>query len=226
MTENIWIFGDSYSDKEYTYDTSFESWPYSIEKTYNVKNFSKIGSSPDYSLYKLFTEIESVPDDELKNVTLIFFISGIHRFNFKFFDLKDHAITTKFLDTNDESVMKDYKKYSQFIKNFFNHYIFHSSYDKSELIKIIGCLSLLSNKFKKVLVWPIFDRITIDITNTNNFYFVKHPLHKIEPWPQGVVNDVRNNHMSKHNHATMLSQLTNWIDNNMEIDINNFNKIH
>ena len=226
MTENIWIFGDSYSDKEYTYDFSFESWPYSIEKKYNVRNFSKIGSSPDYSLHKLLDEIEISTDIELKNITLIFFVSSIHRFNFKFLDLKDHAVTTKFLDTRDLGVIKNYKKYSKFIKSFFNDYVFHSSYDKSELIKIIGCLNLLSNKFKKVLVWPIFDRVTVDIQDANNFYFVKYPLHKIEPWPVGVIEDRRNNHMSKHNHLVMLSQLTDWINNDVVIELNNFNKIH
>lgn len=226
MTEKLWIFGDSYSDKEYTYDHSFSSWPSAIEKIYEVTNFSKIGSSPDYSLNILLKKITDTSDVELQNTTLIFFVSSIHRFNFKFFNIKDHAITAKFSDTSDSNVMKNYREYSSFIKNFFKYYVFHSSYEQSELLKIAGCLNLLSYKFKKVLVWPIFDRITIDVESNNKFYFVSTPLRKIEPWLANTTVDLRNNHMSKNNHLEMMSQLTNWIDNDMIIDISNFNNFH
>jgi len=222
MKQKVWIFGDSYSDKEYYYDHTSIPWTHEIEKYYDVSNFSKIGSSPDYEIKLLLNEINKYDSDELKSISVIFFISGIYRFNFKFFDIKDHALTVNFYDTGNEEVFLRYNEYKGFLKDFFKYYVFNSSYNDTELLKIVGMLKLLSNKFKKVLVWPIFDRLPLHVENSDNFYLVNKPLHHVSTDPRPRPLDTRNNHLSNKNNSVMLDELVLWMEKDWPINIKNF----
>jgi hypothetical protein len=224
--KKIWIFGDSYSDEEYKTENQI-SWPIELRKKYSVTNFSKCGTGPDWSLNLLYNEINK--NNNLSDVSLIFFISSIYRFDFSFYDRPDDQVLYQFLTWPGYKISKKtirkYLMYQNFCKSFFLFFAENKNFDQTSMIKIIGSLKLFENCFEKILIWPIFDELNLSVADNKKFYIIKQMLSKIEDnvFPE-FGKDLRANHLSEDNHKIMLDLLSNWIDYNIPIDTKIFDK--
>lgn len=216
--KKVWIFGDSYADERTKNDNTYECWATQLRSECDITNFAVGGSGPDYQLQLLLAEIDKLSANELKEISLIFLISDIFRFNFSFF--KPAQQTTSLSIFHNIMPQKATSLQKHFIKLFFEHYIRSSTFEKTEVLKIIGFLKLHSNLFEKVLVWSIFENPAITIKNTDNFYVVSDlSLGLID---EHLDIDPRNNHLSKKNTVVMHEQILNWITKNKEIDTKAF----
>lgn len=227
--QEIWLFGDSYSDRNYYNDNSFLSWPLQLETHYLVKNFSRAGSSPSYQLNLLIEQTLIENNKKNKNIIIIFLVSNVLRFDFKFLDVTFHSVPYRyFIDRED--MLKKHKIFDQmlneenkkFIINFFKEYVIHTNYEQMELIKVISTLNYYSNFFKKTLVWPIFDMPNIEIIDNNKFNFVDFKLFDVEPFRFKFAEDKRNNHLSKNNHDKVFYSLNKWIKDNVRVSKKDF----
>jgi hypothetical protein len=212
MTKKLWIFGDSYSyhhtEPEFSY-----SWPAQIKNTFEVKNFSCIGSSADWSLQKIMTEMNN---SDTSDVTVLFFLTEPYRQNWNFWEEpKHHWLTTYIgMDSNFFSdathLTKKYKYYSKFIKTWFRS--LNDEYLYNEYYKNIGLINLCATKFEKVLIWPCFDRIPILGNLNNNVILSSISMKEFESETIKDRFDERPNHLTETNHNRMLKIITNWID--------------
>lgn len=227
--KKLWIFGDSYSDPTSSYMSHFEPWVSRIAGIYDVTNLSMCGTGPDFSLRELIDLIRD-NDAELDETSVIFFISSIYRFNFKFLHASDQVLAPYVADgypgqRNEEMVaqMERYSRFRPFVQDYLEQYVWHSSFNKTELLKIVGSLKLLSHRFEKMMVWPIFDdQKLVDIQDDGRFFYVKHSLSRIEGVGGGFSRDSRPNHLSQDNHEVMLRQLCGWMDHGIPIDVSLF----
>lgn len=227
--QEIWIFGDSFSDRNYTGSDTNYTWPRELEKKYLVRNFSKSGSGPAWQLAKLLKSISEVPENYCNDVILIFFVSEMFRLDLDFLNPGDQTLMYNFL-TNNNNIKNDlfnekktqYKEYITFIKQLWLHYLSTDSFKQTELIKTVGALSILSSKFKKTLVWPCFDEFVTDINNNTTCYIIDFDLVNLEKTDYDYKNDPRINHLRKENHKTMFTQLCNWIENDITITESHF----
>jgi hypothetical protein len=227
MKEKVWIFGDSFSDPKYINNNNF-SWPTELAKNYDVNNLSLCGTGPDWSLDRLL-QIQKL--NQTQDINLIFFISNPHRFDFKFYkDARDQVLYFYLLNGPDnkdsDNRIAPYQQQKEFVKLFNRWYLGCQidSYIDKEIMKYVGALKLLEKIFKKILVWPIFDMLKIQIDQGEKFYVVNDlPLANIESDLRYTFsNDSRANHLSDDNHLVMLEQLSNWIDYSKQIDITRF----
>jgi hypothetical protein len=220
--KKLWIFGDSFADPHYMVDNKpgTGTWVSGLTERYDTTNFSRCGTGPDWSINHLLDAMEQTPEHELQNISVIFLISYTLRFNLGFLDDRDQVLCS--LLAGDESWQEiktdtDYSNYCKFMFMFFEHYVVHSKYDRSEILKIIGLLKILSNQLEKILVWPVVDRASIVPNNDDRFQFVNHPLIEISgpiPYP-----DLRFNHLSTDKHPVMLTCLIQWMDSGLQITI-------
>jgi hypothetical protein len=222
--QEVWIFGDSYSDRNYYNDDSSLSWPLMLEEKYLIQNFSRAGSSPSYQLKCLIEKVATENKERLNNIIVLFLVSNVLRFDLKFLDVTFHSVPyhyfidrEKLLEKNEifnQMLTSDNK---QFILDFFRDYVFHTNYEQTEVIKIVSTLNYYSNFFKKTLVWSIFDMPKLEIINTDKFNFVDFKLFDIEPFKFKFAEDIRNNHLSKDNHTKVFKLLEGWIENHNQI---------
>jgi hypothetical protein len=222
--EKIWIFGDSYSDIAENDD----SWPIAISKKYKVENFSKCGTGPEYSLDILNQKVKS--SSNLKDINLIFLISNIYRFDFNFYSKPEHQVLSwniaKIVPNNKhlEKDCKPYNKYKDFLNNFLQYYLTHNNFEENKMLQVVGNINLFSKNFKKILVWPIFNKLPLMIESKNNFFVVNSLLSEIENNTYKYFEDTRPNHLTLENHKIMLDQISNWVDYNIPIDVSTFIK--
>ena len=212
MTREVWIFGDSYANEnlEFSY-----SWPVLLKQQYNVKNFAITGSGPDYQL-SLF--LDKLSTSDASNTDVIFFVSDTIRFNFKFLEspseqyIIKHLVKTSSFDTN----IKKYKKYKTFINWFFRDYVYHSTYNETETIKIILLLKELSKHFNNMIIIPVFDNLNeplISFDNTEKLCIVKNKFKEVEL--DKFTHEP--NHMSQEVHDQVYKKLSYWLDTHKEI---------
>lgn len=245
--KEVWIFGDSYAQKEPAIfkstknltnltDSSFTTWPNQLEKKYNIKNFAKGGTGPSWSLNKLLEQIENTDKNNLKNINVIFLVSAIWRLDLLFYKSESDQFLTTIIPSEElwnikktkeiKKAVSPYSAQKNFVKDLWKYYLLTDTYEKIELTKILGAVNLYSSFFEKILVWPIFNKFKTDINySNNNFYYINNLLFDIEKDPYGCGYDPRRNHLSKENHNIMTQQLTNWIDNCKIIDINEFKTV-
>lgn len=228
--KRLWIFGDSYADPNPGYRSDFETWVYMLGKRYDVTNLAVSGTGPDYSVSKLIEMIADHPRIS-RDVSVIFMISSKYRFNFKFLDPRDQVIAPYISDCysgsrNDASneLIERYSKHGRFVTDFMEQYAWHSSFNKTELLKTVSLLKMLGQHLEKILVWPIFDtQDLVDIRDEGNFFYVASELADIEGvLSNGLSTDTRPNHLSKGNHEVMFNQLSGWMDNLTPIDVSRF----
>ncbi len=244
--QEVWLFGDSYcqdspaifESTKYSINREFISWPNRLKQNFNLKNFSRGGTGPTWSLYNLNQKINENLDN-LDKINLIFFVSAIWRLDLKFYsDPSDQCLTTKIpapdqlminsgwdifkLNKEERNSINPYKCHRKFVKNLWQYYLLTESFQNTELLKIIGNLKLHSELFKKVLVWPIFHKSSVPIRSTDSFFYVDNLLFEIEKDPYGF--DPRYNHLSEENHTVMFNQLYNWVENSTPVDVKEFIK--
>ena len=246
--QEVWLFGDSYcQDSPAVFESTkhlinyeFISWPNRLKQNFNLKNFSRGGTGPTWSLNRLNNEIKENKDN-LKNINLVFFISSIWRLDLKFYkDPSDQWLGSKIpaldrtmidfgwdikkFNKEEKKVIKPYKQNAFFVKELWKQYFLTDSFQNTEMLKIIGNLRLHSDLFKKVLVWPIFNEPFVSINSVNNFFYVNDLLFNIEKDPHGSGLDPRHNHLSEENHNIMFKQISDWINYSKPINIDEFQK--
>lgn len=212
MTREVWIFGDSYASENLEFNYS---WPVLLKQQYNVKNFALNGSGPDYQL-SLF--LEKLTDLDTSNVDVIFFVSDVVRFNFKFLESPSQQYIIKHLvnNSNFDNSNKKYKKYKNFIKSFFQNYVYYSTYNETEIIKIILLLKELSKHFNNMLIIPVFDNLKeplVSFDNTKKLCIIKNKFKDIDlcKFEYNV------NHLSQEVHTRVYEKLSYWLDTHKEI---------
>lgn len=228
---NLWIFGDSYCDPDFQNDKSYQGWPQLIKKEYNVTNFSKTGTGPDYSMQQLVKMLKKTKVNDRKNIHVFFVVSDIFRISldfanpffephskeallvnfmlFKFFpkELKNRIELQK--DINKTWTTKQQKK----IEQIFRHHILYSSYTKTEIIKTVLFLKELSYQFASVYVAPVYQHIPEffgNIDNTKNFYLAKNKIIDAFDNDFGYGEDPRNNHIPKDSHKKLVEHVSKW----------------
>lgn len=224
--KEVWIFGDSYVDRNYTGSDGNYNWPRELEKKYAIKNFGKSGTGPTWSLHHLINEMQN---SNCSDVTLIFFVSEIFRLDLDFFEPKDQTLIYNFL-TNNNDIENDlfnqkksrYKQWLPFINDLWMQFISTDSFKQTELLKIVSSIQLLSQSFKKTLIWPCFDLLPITIQNVNNTTVVDYNLVDLDNNNYDYCLDPRVNHLSEKNHDVMFKLLCDWIDYNIPIDTSKF----
>lgn len=232
MTKTVWIFGDSYADQDYKVTDMYTAWPEKLHENYEVYNFAKAGSGPDYSVQQLVKQLKKTSIDKLQTVSVIFLISDINRFNMKFFNnAGDQHLSTYLIYEDIKTPFRDqvtkYSPYKKFMRQFLELYIFNSSYLETELIKTISLLKCYSELFEKMLIWPVFQEMSNSyITSTKNCIIMPKSLYLLEGVKEGGNEKYRNNHLTEPNHMVMIEQLVNWIDNNIPVDFEKFIKIN
>lgn len=230
--KTIWIFGDSYADPQQNI-ANIDSWTILLDKKYNVKNFALGGSGPEYSLEKIYSELEKVSAEEAKDIIVIFLISNLTRYNFTF--LKPHRqsiVRYVTFDKRDERIDSSViyrikslldKKKINFIRDFFKYYHFNQ-HDEIHLLKILGAVKTLSNRVDKILCASCFDPIPeyVQLVDGNFYLFSHTQLFKLGKHNFKFEQDPRSNHIENWQHPVFFEQVSGWIDNNSLID---FDKI-
>lgn len=223
MKKKLWILGDSFASPFWP-RLHFESWEFRMGKKYDTLNLALDGTGPDYSVGKLL-DLLFKHQDTAADTSVIFLLSHIFRFNFKFFDSHDQVLSTYVFDNSDaESVdrLMKYDRYRVFMEDFMTEYVWHSTYYKTEFLKTVGLLKMLSQSVEKMLVWPVFDQQHLcNVTSDSKFFYVEDKLADMET-THVVGRDTRPNHMSECNHDVMFRQLSNWVDNKQPIDTSLF----
>lgn len=226
--KKVWIFGDSYADLNFN-TAKIDSWPLLLEKNYNVNNYALAGSGPEFSLQRLYTELQGLSNEESKEISVVFLISNVTRYNFSFLKPFQQSIVRYVtFDKSDERLdagararinsLFDKKKIS-FIRDFFKYYHFHQ-HDDMNLLKILGALRALSNRFEKVLCASCFSEIPEYIPiHDGNFYLFSHTeLYKLGRHNYGFEEDPRSNHIDNWQHPVFAEQIENWLLHDTLID--------
>jgi hypothetical protein len=227
--KEIWIFGDSYVDRNYTGGNN-NTWPLELEKKYAVKNFGLHGTGPTWSLHNLMKERQH--RDNCSDITLIFFVSEIFRLDLKCLEITDQTLIYNFLTNNNNVKNKlysqkknQYKKFLPFINELWDQLISNESFRQTELLKIISSIQLLSQSFNKTIIWPCFDLLPVDVEHINNTTVVNYNLaYELDTDEYEYSLDPRGNHLSKPNHDIMFKMLCDWIDHDLPIDTSKFVK--
>mgnify|MGYP003660832193 CR=1 FL=1 len=222
MTETVWIFGDSFSHRQPSLGAR-KTWPRMLEKHYNVVNYSLDGTGPDWSLEKL---VDSSNDTDTSDISLIFFVSNMHRQNWNFWKSSSHQFLSVELVLNIwfqevkevNSLKREYNKYKDFAKQTLKFR--KESWSKIEHQKILGMLNLVAPKFKKVLIVYCFDDFIWDKErfilgpNVHIFSKVMETLHTNSSEQQF---DGLYNHLPIERHKEIFKTFKNWINNNVQI---------
>lgn len=237
--EKIWIFGDSYSARWFQNEYEY-TWPRKLEKKYHVENFSFSGTGPEYQLNLLKNQVIKLKNaNELKNINLIFFMSGNERINFTFLDdIMDQNFMVRICADrpnlyNDPKVFQKYlhyKRYRNFITYFFRYYFFNKD-NEIDILKTLSFVKDISNIFKKVLLIPVFD----DLKNKNIFPFYNYMLQNDtritnfyiaagQPINMIDKNMDEPNHIEAENHSIMVDMFVDWIENNVNLDSSKLKK--
>lgn len=247
--EKVWIFGDSYAQRnpiitestKHLVDLEFKTWPLMMEDRFNVENFAKGGTGPSWSINQLLNKISSIDDlQQLKQVNVIFFISAIWRLDLSFYTQpSDQHLTAQIPAPNVDMInrgwnifnlnyessrrVKPYSSHKRFVSDLWKYYLLNDTFQQTEIIKSIGAIKLLSTFFKKVLVWPVFHKPVLDIDYSNdNFYYIKDILFGIEQDPFEFGKDPRQNHLTNENHLIMFEELKNWVVDSKTVNIDRF----
>jgi len=208
--DNLYIFGDSYATPE-TNSRFPYAWTNRLAENYNTKNFAWSGTGPDWSLDLFLKEIENLNPD--KNNYCIFCISNIFRLNIKGIKHTEQSTISNYVNwirwpkiKLPKWLKKDTKKYENLRPYFdflFESYFFHSTFHRTELIKIILFLKFHADKFKKLVVLLCFDNISYDWQqklNSKNFYISTQSL--ISKFPYPAATNIAN-HMMEPEHIIL-----------------------
>ena len=231
--QKVWVFGDSYFEGPIIHPKiSTNSWTKYIDKNFDLANFAKGGSGLDWSLQQFLLHTHK---QKTQNDILIFGLGSHYRFNLKFIDdptfQGDYSLDRyRLIAENDReskisTIKKVYKQFfsNSFLKEFVKEYILHSSYEITEFDKTVAYLYFKTkDKFKKVLLFPIFKLPKIEILNDKNFYIPDFCMANIEYNNTKGQWDSRANHMSNENNQLFANSIIRWITDNDCLSKNTF----
>lgn len=231
--QKVWIFGDSYAANSSNEDYA---WPNQLSKKYDVTNWAKSGTGPEYMMKVFKKELESSSNnvEDLKEISLIFFLSHDSRKDFSFLTNSEDqclmihiASKKKFKDEWSFNKSIRYQQHQHFLSNFYKNYYLHEDLSDFRHLQYVGILKEYSRFFKKCLVVSVFDRpdasvlhqkFNTTIQDTDNFCYAKGPaLYEVEK----EINKDMPNHLSIENHNLMFEQLVDWIENSVSLDTKN-----
>lgn len=220
--DQVWIFGDSFTTDFYS---TFEgklfrdnTWPYMLKKNYNVYNPSLCGAGP-LTMINLFLYqgkkavpfydwennhhllIKNEFETDTKNTTVLFFISNINRVHFNFLQVIQHENMYNNIENT------EYKEYKNNMDFLYNHY-FTDKWCQDNLCFILFTLFYLSEIFKKILIFPIFQQ-EYEMQNSD--------FLKFRPKPKNCHIVDRSLYLMTENHKGKLPKYNsegNLIDNN------------
>lgn len=221
----IWIYGDSFSDKNYPFGKYTGSWLELLELDYNIKNSSLAGTGPDYSIEKMINQLSDVDKDDY----LIFIVSWSARFNLKNFYRSDkNQVNSTWIDQVTDRIKTEFVDPNtgiEFLRNIFKYQYPTNELLYIETLKHIALINSFSNRFKRILIWPVediaytgrlFDNVTLVEQGIGNI------SHKDHPHKSRLGTDQRQNHLSLPNHTIMYNQLKQWIENGTAPDTTQF----
>jgi len=222
---HVWIYGDSYSDPDYPFGEYAGCWLETLGKEYRLHNYSLAGTGPDYSIEQMMKNLSSVDKDDC----LIFVVSWPARFNLKNFYRSDkNQVNSTHIDHVTERIKTEFVDADtgvDFLRNIFKYQYPTNELLHIETLKHISLINSLSNRFKRILIWPVedtvysgrlFDNVTLVEQGIGNISYNDHP-HKSR-----LGTDPRRNHLSLPNHNTMYNQLKQWIDHGTAPDTTQF----
>ena len=222
----VWIFGDSYVDRNWHTNCKDYSWVTELEKNYDVENYAVMGSGPEYSFSKLYQTIKN-NNKSLKNICVIFISSDLHRLNLNFWHTpQDQVYLKSLLDKNIDKKNLKYIAKKLFVKDLFRFYLTEDWQSNRELHNF-ATINYFSNYFKKILYWTTEPKL-----KTNDFFYQHKSNNLCCPdqglnelsyidlgyQPSTVFLDNRRNHFSKINHKILYNQIVNWIEHDYPID--------
>jgi len=232
--QKVWIFGDSYAND--TYNKSY-AWSKRVAQKYNTVNYAIGGTGPEYMMQIFRKALQNTSEEELKNIDLIFFLSGDERKQFSFTaQPEDQAvmIDVVFRGMLDRYMRKRtslYRGQKKFLHNFYKKYYLHNKLEDFRQLQYVGILKEYSQFFNKVLVISVFDdfkdsllykKFNTTVNDTENFTFCRGPsLYSMEK----DINKSLPNHLSPTNHDLLYNEIENWIEHNNPPDLNNLEKI-
>ena len=130
MKQKLWIFGDSYADKQTNYkkigQIVWEGWTHWLESDYDVENFALSGISGDTCFLRLTNKVDEHETDELKNISVVFILA----------DVDSRVPLTGYTDDQQWSFLYN-AQYHQFAKTFISDYMTTAEYQNR--IKLFLC---------------------------------------------------------------------------------------
>lgn len=221
----IWIFGDSYADDKHLPFGIKDNWTNLLRyRGYNVFNFSLSGTGPDWSLQRFLLQTRKTKNT--KDIVLIFLISEITRFPFSFLRLRDQVFKPFKCFSDQNQSTKDlthrYRRHMSFMKRFYRYYYNSSSYEETEVEKIIGYLYLQHFRFKKTLAWSIFKEPSLTLPKSESFYIPDFKLSDLTHETFGLGEDIQMNHLRDEYHPIFADSIHHWIKYNSNIVLEDF----
>lgn len=234
----IYIFGDSYADKNYRFDeTNYKCWHELLQEyfiDYDIENYGRISAGPHYSFKKLY-DIFFERNELSKNDVIIFILSGYDRIDYP--DLGPYNssnIKWRYLDKElfchdmsnleTKSYFQKNKDKIEFACRTFEEEMEYSN-AKNEaflyyLTKTVKCKVLLFYKsdhdkfFSKNLNDKNFFKCPISLIDVSNNEIKKSEKEYWEN-PEKIFSsrlDYRANHLSKENHQVLSNLICDFID--------------
>jgi len=158
MKQKLWIFGDSYADKQTNYKKFehivWEGWSHWLEADYDVENFALSGISGDTCFLRLANKVDEYNTDELKNISVVFILADVNSrvpltgytddqqwsFWYNAYSEKEYNAVVSNIDT--------WPQYHSFAKTFISDYMTTAEWENK--IKLFLCaLDHYASFFKK-----------------------------------------------------------------------------
>ena len=226
--KTLYIYGDSFSDPNHKYSAAEDYfWIKTLEKYFQIHNFSIKGSGPEYQLQCLIDTVEKTDPASLKQSNMIFFMSDINRHWWKFMRPTDQYLYAHILfpqnqhySQNTLKKIKGYEAYEKLLKNYDNYTGLSENYN---IINFVNNVYAFSNFFNKTLFWPIFNETPEYFKKYNSKYFhiVPELLHNISI-NEKIPDDQKNMHLHKKNHLIMENEIYLWMKKNYIVNVKNF----
>ena len=168
----VWIFGDSFTTEFYGNQVGkvyTDTWPYMIKNHYNTYNPSLCGVGP-HTMINLLLNNRKKTVTYTEDITVLFFFSSIMRVNYEFLQIVEHQ--SVMLNFNHD-ITKQYQNYKDKV-DFFHKYYFTEQWVENNILYIVFTLLYLTKIFKKILVFPIFEKEFHYILNWYKYFFKKN----------------------------------------------------
>lgn len=227
--QTVYIFGDSFAEaKENRRHHLFEySWPRKLETVFDVRNYAVGGSGPQDVCTDLHKLAQFADPDELKQSVAIIIFPDISRYNFSFYQKRNHSVFGQINDyhTQDHFFVREFlTNYENdklsFVIDFKRYYLEHAANWAIEEAKYLSYFDTVAAQFKQTLVWPVNPLLTcyqyqhIDIAPIDLETVANHE----QEGNTGFGIDKRLNHISIANHTVMTEQLYNWIIDHKQVE--------
>ena len=193
----LWIFGDSYADPDFDRaGIGDHMWVKQLEKHFDVQNYARRGTGPDWSLNIL---LGLLPVTEPTN--LLWLGTSISRPNLNCIEPEEQVSAISWCDTQNE------------YEFLFNQLMATPDWCNTEEHKQFCAINSITHQFNKVLYMPVHSINSEMVNNINiadNFHLLDDNLINIsvsEPEYAMVSGpDYRSNHFSQYNHNRLLEK--------------------